>query len=102
MLIGKSVIQIKNREVIVDDGSNKRTYTFDNHLDLINSVTSYFNNDLVQLRMQLLRGSRNGGYSGGMFMYLKYREKIAKKFIDALNKVHNTNKVCRLTIRKEI
>lgn len=75
------MIQIKNREVIVDGGSNKRTYTFDNHLDLINSVTNYFNNNIVQLRMQLLRGSRNGGYSGGMFMYIKYREKIAKNLL---------------------
>jgi len=102
MLIGKAVIQIKNREIIVDDGNTKQTYNFDNHLDLISSVTAYFNNDLAQLRMQLVRGSRNGGYNGGMFMYLKYREKTARKFIEALNKVHNTNKVCRLTIRKEI
>lgn len=98
--MNKITVYIKNNKIITDDGTNRHTYTFNNHSDLDCMIKDYWINTLVKLRAIQLENCRNNKDNTELNKVIRYKEKIRDKFVAALSKTNNTNKTARITIKE--
>lgn len=98
--MNKIVVYIKNIKVIIDDGTDRHTYTFSNHSDLENMVKYYWSDTLMKLSIRRLDNCRNNIDNIELDKIIKYKEKIRDKFLNAINKTKNTDKTARITIKE--
>lgn len=98
--MNKIIVYIKNNKIIItDDGTNRHTYTFNNHSDLENMVEYYWSDTLMKLSNRRFDNCRNNIDNTELDKIIKYKEKIRDKFLNAINKTKNTDKTARITIK---